>query len=365
VNHSVKKNLILGIIAIAIIACIFASLEKWAHDNFKPIVFSNKIRKNLIRKQPHIILVGNSMLGSNIVRPLFEKELSNKLGRKARVSYIIAGGLHTAWFYLVLKNQIATAMKEGTPIVFLDYEDYYIRPEANTTATGKSEVRFRSSMLDDEKVFRSKIGTNGLYFATGFPYLYSQRFQIKRHIVSEFVLKAFNLLGASKHLQSRFFKRQNEDSVAWLLGTVFKGSEFRGGQADDRERNDRILFQGKSDEDFFKKAQDSLLPDMLSYSKKYPLIFLISSSNPSMTQIKSSMPQFSQRLEKYITSNDGYFIDMNRVPEVQTPGLMHDSRHFTKGKGRNTNTLAVLKELEKIGIIDKINNIGEKARAAN
>jgi hypothetical protein len=340
-GRTIIFSLLIGLLVFGVIA----RLEIWAEHHFKPITFNPKYKHQIQRERPDIICVGNSMLGSNIVKKTFVHELSKAYGRPIRATFIIAGGLHTAWQYLVLKNQIATAAKKGTPVVFFDYEDYYIRPEANTTATGKSEVQFRENMLKDEPFFRSRIGSNGYYFASGFPYLYSQRFLIKRALISESVMGMLTTLGIKDSIRSRKLKKSNPDALSWLLGSVYKGSAFRGGQADDKERNDRVLFQGENEDAFEKKFNDSFLPAMLSFDADFPLTFILSSSNSSMPLVKSSIGTFAERLGRHIEAAGGTLINMNTVQSVQAHGLMHDSRHFTKGRGRDTNTKAVVEQL--------------------
>ena len=319
--------------------------EKWAEAHFRPISFDPKIKHLIQREHPNVICVGNSMLGSNIIQSQFEAELSEKLGFPVNSTFLVGGGLHSAWQYLVLKNQIATAAKPGTPVLFFDYEDYYVRPEANTTSTGQSDVEYRQSMLKEEPIFRAKIGSNGNYFASGFPYLYSQRFQIKRNIVSRFTNGMLKITGIAKRIDSRLYRRQDEGSLAWLLSTVFRGSQFRGGQADDRERNDRLLFTGASDDEFNKKADASFLPELFEFENQFPLTFVESSSNPTMHLVKQSIPLFSSRLGNYITRHGVNYVDMNKVEAVQARGLMHDSRHFTAGRGREVNTHEVVNQL--------------------
>ena len=352
-NFSQRTFLISFVILLTIGASIFR-LEHWAAKNFRPITFNPKIKHIIEKDKPDIICIGNSMLGSNIEKMEFEKALSAQFGRPIHASFIVGRGLHTAWHYLVLKNQIAPSAQPGTPLLFFDYEDYYIRPEANTLATGRSEVQYRESMQQEEPLFRSKIGTNAFYFASGSPYLYSQRFQIKKYLLSNFLIQTLKATGVTNSINDRMYKPKDQESLARLIGSVFRGSAFRGGQADDRERNDRIMISGLSDEDFEKMAEKSFLPDLLSYKDKFPMTFILSSSNPSMTLIKSSIGLHSTRLQKAIETRGGTFIDMNKVPEVQSLGLMHDSRHFTKGKGRNTNTDAVVGELVKSHALDSL-----------
>ncbi len=349
----ISPTILFSFCLVLLLGLFIYKLEFWAESNFKPIKFNPRYKHQIQRERPDIICVGNSMLASNIVKKSFENHLSKAYGRPIKATFIIAGGLHTAWHYLVLKNQIATSAKKGTPVVFFDYEDYYLRPEANTTTTGNSERQFRENMLQSEPIFRSKIGTNGYYFASGFPYLYSQRFLIKRYLISKAVLANLKLMGIQKSLTSRKFRKMTGDTLSTLFGAVYKGSAFRGGQADDKERNDRILYQPSNDAEFLKKFDYSFLPEMLSFNKDYPLTFLLSSSNTSMTLIKSSVGHYSEKLGKEIQKRGARFIDMNSVEAVQKPGLMHDSRHFTKGLGRETNTKAVAEKLIENNIFNK------------
>jgi hypothetical protein len=152
-------------------------------------------------------------------------------------------------------------------------------------------------------------------------------------------------LGVKDSIRSRKFNKSNADAISWLLGSVYKGSAFRGGQVDDKERNDRILYQGENEAAFEKKFNDSFLPAMLSFDADFPLTFILSSSNSSMPLVKSSIGIFAERLGRHIKALGGTLINMNEVHSVQAHGLMHDSRHFTKGRGRETNTKAVVEQL--------------------
>ncbi len=328
------------------------SLEKWAERNFKPISFDDAIAKRLQRENPDLICIGNSTVSINIVKPLFEKGLAELKGKPIKVSYITAGGMHTAWQFLVIKNQIVRSGLKNIPIVIVDYEDFFLRPDAKTATSGKSEIILRKLMQEDEPVFLSKIGSNSSYFTNGFPYLYSQRFQIKRKLTSIALIEFMRITSADSLVHSRRWKQKGIQAVQWLLGTVYKGSNFRSGQSTPDERIDRTAIYTRDANHFAEMVDRSFLPDILSFKDSYQLIFILSNSNPQMPLMKESIQEHSLQLEKYLKSEGAFYIDMNRVHELQVEGLMHDSRHYTKGYPRELNTRMLLRELSKLSVFD-------------
>lgn len=341
-------HLLLLVLSATAVALVVFSLEQWAHNSFRPVAFDPSISKKLQKESPDIICVGNSTLSINIVKERFQKGLNERFGRPVKISYISAGGMHSAWQFLILKNQISEAVHKNIPVIFFDYEDFLLRPEAKTATSGKSEKVLRKLMRDDETIFHSKIGSNSLYFSTGFPYLYSQRYQIKRFVTSKTISAFMRYTRADTLIKSRRWKQKGTEAVAWLFGTIYKGSNFRSGQGALDERSDREAIVAVNPEQLQKHIAASFLPEMLAYKDRYTIIFLVSNSNPNMPLLKQSMIHHTAQLQEYIVSHGGYLVDMNRVASIQAPGLMHDSRHFTKGHPRELNTDMVLAELAKL-----------------
>lgn len=343
INSKSTLSWIIGSLLTIII--LLVGCEVWAEYHFKPIEFTPNLQKIITNSKPDIICIGNSMLGSNVIRNQFQRELSNLFNKKITAQFITSGGLHSAWQYLVVKNQVIPSSLAGVPIVLIDYEDYFTRPDAATYASGVSEIKYKKNMLKEEPVFNKKIGNNSIYYKNGFPYLFSQRYKIKKHFTSKLLRTFLDLSGVSSLIDSRRYKPHNEIAIEWLFGTLFKGSNFKNGQVDDKERIDRELFSGSTQDEFNYIADKSFLPDILEYSKDHPIIFVESNSNPSMFQIKKSLPKYSEQLETYISNHNGIYIDLNREDALQVPSLMHDSRHYFAGRPKELNTKILAKKI--------------------
>lgn len=343
-----RRGLVYSILSLLILVSGVAFIEIWAEQTFTAVGFVPRYREKILTSPPDVIFVGNSVLHENLPKGEMEAGLSRMLGRKINVMYIAKGGMHSAWYYLILKNQIATTGLSNIPIFFLDYEDFFIRPEAKTSTGGKSERLLRQALTGDDEVFLRKVGDRGNYFLSGFPYVYSQRFNIKRRLTARFVRSGFRLMGIDRKIKTRRWKTDDETAVAWLLGNVFKGSNFRQGQeVDDRHTADRPAITYANDAEFEQKMESTFVPDMLKFQDRFKLIFVQSNSNPSMVQMKQSLKIYSERFDRYLKKNGASFIDLNSVTELQQPGLMHDSRHFSKGAPRSLNVASLLAEIKK------------------
>lgn len=343
-----KKTLTLIFVSLCLGCAVVAALELWAERTFTQVAFNPEARDKIKATHPDAIFIGNSVLSENMPKIEVDEGMNRLLNKKARVFFIHKGGMHTAWHYLVLKNQIVASGIKKIPVFILDYEDFFVRPEAKTSTAGKSEQLLRQNLDGEDPVFLEKIGAKGIYFTSGFPYLYSHRYNIKRWVTAHFVRSFMRLTGTSKTITSRRWRADDETAVAWLLSIVFKGANFRSGQGvDDMQTSDRPALTGTSDEDFRAMVERSFLPEILKFKDRYKLIFVQSSSNPNMTVMKESLKTYTARLERYLNENGAYYIDLNRSPELQQPELMHDSRHFTKGAPRSLNVQTLMKEVEK------------------
>lgn len=324
-------------------------LEIKAAEKFPPVPFSAHLQNRLKAEAPDAIFVGNSTLGVNVNQSILEAELSRLSNRPVRVSFISKGGIHTACYYLILKNQIAAAARKGTPVIFIDNEDNFIKPEERTATAGATERFIQANMQEDEAVFLSKLGASGLYFSRGFPYLFSQRYRIKRWLVAGWSNLVLSWTGLDDGIQHRKFQTRDAVAINWLLGTVFSSRKFRAGDtinpsaALDPRRLDTLR-------EFESKAEQSFMPELLAYARDFELYFVLSNTNPAYAMHKDYVRAFTAQFKHYLQDKAVAFIDLDKHPALQEPGLMNDSRHFIKGAPVELNTQVLAAELYEAGL---------------
>ena len=323
-------------------------MERWAKREYLSVVFDDHVRQYVIRDKPEAIFIGNSTLSENVPSRELQQQLSSAPGELKPLLYIAQGGMHSAWEYLVLKNQVATTGSKDIPVVIINYEDFFLRPDAKVTNLPRSEYLIRSNMLQDEPVLLEKLGSKARYFRGGFPYFYSQRFNLKRKLAATFVKHLMDPFSFDVLEGSRSWQNSPVNAIQWLLGGVFKGTNFRSGSnVDEAQTSDREPLVGSNEEEFKAIADKSFLPEMLSYSNRFKIIIVQSNSNPNMPIMKAGLKRSAPYMRRYVESHGGTFINLNDAPELQQPGLMHDSRHFAPGDPRILNVTVLVRELKK------------------
>ena len=283
-----------------------------------------------------------------------QQELSKLAGRDLRLSFLTHGGIHAASFYMLMTSRVQPAIEKKIPVVFFDHADHFIQPVEDSKAGGLLKTLVRNDIGSAEKNFIGKLDKGGMGGVRDFPYLYSRREEIKKAIVSSVVARLLRWTGLSGMIDNpAYHKRSSESALRWLLGRVFTGKNFRSGGAEAREaRLDASLISDP--EKFEEIVEASFLPELLSFSKRYRLFFVLSNTNPALKKEKQYLSVLGPQLRDYLGRNGASgFVNLNERAELQAPDLMSDSRHFKGGAPRVLNTRVIAEELNALGILDK------------
>jgi hypothetical protein len=344
-----KIKYLLILTSIALSAILVVSMEKFVHKNIPPTKFDPTFRHQIKSQKPDMVLIGNSTLHRNVKKHLLEEELAQHLGKSSyKLSFVSKGSTHSAWQFLALKNQVFDSGIRNIPIIIIDFEDYFLRPLFGTTNGGGAETLHKAMMEDDkEEEFLSMLGKNRVYYLRGFPYIFSQRYAIKRRLFANVTRRTLGKLSLTRNMNPRWLKKSNELFLYIISRRVFSESRFRSGEFSLVQQHglpERVI---ANRDNFTKTADQSFLPKILSYKKHYNLIFVLSNTRATHISMKKYVKTFATQLRTYLEQNGVKFIDLNEVPEVQDPSLMHDSRHFNQGTAQEVNTRALAKELKK------------------
>lgn len=84
----------------------------------KPVAFDQARLDKVLRRQPNVVMIGNSMLNTRVDKPLF-----NRMAEPNSIGYVAEGGTRSTVWYFKLKN-FAGAVDPPPKVVFIFYRDY-------------------------------------------------------------------------------------------------------------------------------------------------------------------------------------------------------------------------------------------------
>ena len=84
----------------------------------KPVAFDQDRYEKAARRQPNVVMIGNSMLNTRVDKPLF-----NDLADPNSISYVAEGGTRSTVWYFSLKNFVMP-LDPAPKVVFIFYRDY-------------------------------------------------------------------------------------------------------------------------------------------------------------------------------------------------------------------------------------------------
>lgn len=120
----------------------------------KPPVFAQERLDKVLRRQPNVVMIGNSMLNTRVDKPMF-----NQLVEPNSMGYIAEGGTRSTVWYFKLKN-IVGPINPPPKLVFIFYRDYdftapWLHLEGERLDTARTFMR-----PDDEELlaFSRKLG---------------------------------------------------------------------------------------------------------------------------------------------------------------------------------------------------------------
>ncbi len=333
------------VISILISALMLGSAEYWAYRNSHTVKFNDTFTQNIRSAKPDIIFVGNSTLKFNVDPVVMQAELSKRLGREFKVLFLSRSSMHSAWQYLVLKNQILKSSVANIPVVFVDYEHFFFLPEVATGSGAFTEKQIKVQMLDQEEVLLSKIGGQAAYFKRHFPYLVSQGSILKRELSGEAVAFIGKFLMPDSLLAKRYGKVASTTLVKKILSKVFSPSSFRSGLFTLEPA--RVLSSNKlTDKATFRTyLEKTFIPEMLKIQGSLKFIFVVSLSNPKFVDNIPELVKGNDMFRDYLKEHGIPLIDMNAYPQIHEGGYMSDSRHISAGPGKVLNTQLMAAEL--------------------
>jgi len=273
---------------------------------------------NLIKETPDIIMIGNSMLGDNIARPEFEAELSELVGRDITAVFLVQGGQHSSWWYLMIKNQIAPISTDA-PVGIVYRLDFLTRPK--WAISGNYRKPIEALLTQDESVYYEK--TRGPEYEKirriYRTYVYRDR------ISEEFRTYWLNWVFISHKdpivLMNRRFKSNN-----LRIKTVTMPTEETDIDHGIRINNPMLNFN------------KSLLPDMIDIlgSRLFTVEMHINPNETDEQLWKHSrvtsdhMQNYRSYLKEYLKDNSVQHIALNEFDELNDSDLYRDNSHLEK-----------------------------------
>jgi hypothetical protein len=320
------------VIFIMIIMSIFIiiSIEIFVYDQFVYREINNKLLNQINDEQPDIIMIGNSMLSHNVDQELFESELSNLTNRTIKSLFWSSGGMHSAWWYLSMKNQIIKSNVTDIPIGIVYRLDFITRPKWGIA--GKYQDRIDQLLTANEDVFYQKTKTNNYYKIKNIYKTYFFRHEFLNLIKKYWVKQTLH-----------YYEKKTNNKI--FPDIIFQ-KKF---PLENLKNQNDFLFQGstESDEDNFKRLNDfeshinsSFLPNMIYLMKNFSFFVVETHMNPNTTNDKylwdynknthKNMNQYRKKLINYLFDNDINFIDLHNYSNLNYQKLYLDRMHFNK-----------------------------------
>ena len=329
-----KKKYIINLFFILIAVFLFFFVEQIINNANFEIKFDDSFRKKIEKEKPDIILIGNSVLGSNIHRSQLQKELYYFLGKKIRVSLISIGGMQSAWSYLIMKNQISKSNIKDIPVGFVFHDERITNPNIRV----KDELLLKKTATNYEPVFWKKLKENSIYYHKGFPHIFNDKITTKKNIIS---------------LYGNFIFQQilNKNKFRKTINLVFKRQNFKtGGSSGEKRKKTRKKIQ--SQKDFENQiVNPSFLNEILKFNNDFHVFFISSSLSPAPKHQPKNPnlqePYASDRnlyfsfLNKYLKKNNSFLINLNKRKEIKDKKFFKDVGHLLPlGKQLNSKILA-------------------------
>jgi hypothetical protein len=275
-----------------------------------------KYTELLDREEPRIVVLGDSIVESNVDAQL----MTSQLGKK--VSAISEPGAGSALLYLILKNNIATAQSKPAVLVLLFRDSVLTTPGfrvhgsffevmdeyAGTKDDGVLNVAIRDPMSPLEKLAEA-------YFPP-----YWGRWNLRALLVTRVI-----------NLPMRILFGCSQDCYEAAMSDVFGNQNFEPDQLNETINSAENFLYTDTNLDFQKQVDRSFLPEMIRICKANHIrlilvrtkILRFSSENPEPPALTSYMTA----LQAYAQSHDVILIDFAHDQRLGTT-LYKDIHHL-------------------------------------
>lgn len=294
--------------------------------------FDNRIRKKYITAlntdQPDIVMLGDSTLLDGVDQDL----LSELTGKK--VSNFSALGSASAYWYLVLKNNIVVA-KHRPQVVIIVFRDAMLTTPGFRVYGGfldnLDEFASDHETLLLERAYLNYMGQMEIWSEEHIP-LYSAREDIRTKIDSRIRYLIPQGLGCDR--------KCTEES----LFNVFTSAELEPGQLQSRVTTVEQYLYAPSQLDFKRNIDKSFLPEMIRLTREHGIQLIVVRLKPNTIKtIRLNSPvvkQYMADLSDYLDENRVIFLDFGRDPRIESE-YYRDNLHLNpEGKILFTKILA-------------------------
>lgn len=309
------------LLALAAFLGLNALLPHWLLQDYPRSLgpqFSPHIRLDLQKpintQQPQDILLGNSVIVNGLDPDLFQS-----ITRRTTLHFSFNGAA-SAYYYLILKNIIATA--ESTPeyVLLFFIDNWLTRPEL--MVSGGPFLQIIDEVAgDDEAILLSKAYLNQLdpflTYLDSRVMLFGERQTLKGKIDARL-----------KYPLSDWLMDCGRDCLDNALDTAFfYDNMFPAPDPAERYRDE---WSGR-DWDFNKRLADSFLPDIIEIARQHDLklIFVREKNSRFMTleEETADMRRYFQDLSGYLLQQGIPLLDFAHDPALGVE-LFHDQMHF-------------------------------------
>lgn len=302
-------------------------------DNIS-IPFTPDIRKTVQEEieqyEPEIILLGNSILEKGINLKLFEELTGIKTLK------ISEQGTTSAYYYLMIKNNIITARTYPKYLIIFFLENLLTRPDF--AVTGDYQVLLDEIAGDDEQVLWQKAYANNQNSLVGninnqLPILN------ERQTIQQMIIKSI------KYELVDVFLNCDEVCLDTALNDTFRYSKML--PVNTQQDLDDIPVKN-DDWDFLKKIDQSFLPDFIQMTKESG-IHLILVREKKFTVNSHEDENFRSReyyadLERYLYYEGIPLLNFAYEPALNNPIYFTDISHLTES-GRDIFTGLIAERL--------------------
>lgn len=278
----------------------------------RPYDFAERIAA----ENPDVILVGNSMVYRNVDEAALEKALS------ARVFFAAEGATGSAWWYLILKNQIAPAARRGATVVLM--------------TTDAELTRYHDALSARELWTFSKLGADEAFLAkVGARY---------RRALSLYARLPDRVLVA-KHVLGLWIAAWRPWEPAWRDGRAVLAARldvveprpfdvFKAAEPDAADHALRACLKPAECGD------ETLLPDLVAAASPFRLVVVDAARAPG-TKDWEAGPAYRKELAGVLALDGAALISLRERKELRDPRLWSDTKHLTaEGMAINTRLLA-------------------------
>ena len=350
------KKFFIFFLFLCFIINLFIFIEQYASKDIFFITYSDKYKKYIQNSNPDLILIGNSLLNPNINKYFLNKELSRLYGCKIKVIFIASGGAQSAWYYLILKNQILTSNIKNIPVGFVFWGDDITNPILGTQDGSLYQHEIKKTFLPEDLLFLKKIKKNAKFYKKRKLNLLENRYEIKRFILDNYGNNILKLTNINQNLKKKFYNKTapkyQKSKFKKVLDDVFNNKYFKSFNIKKR----LYCSQNLTKESFENLVKESFLIDILNYKDNYKIFFIQSHPKKNF----GTCNNYLTFLENYLKEKKSFLINLRNRSELDDMNLYRDDMHFysteeakklNKKNGIKLNTKILADEIYKRKII--------------